>query len=113
MILLARLVAIAIAAGTFAFLFINNSWRLENLFLVPDLVLCALLVAGALLPVRHAHPVLLFGFGYTAGVLSCSVASYAVAGQLGAASLLGAIAAAVMSGLLWVRRDAFLRPPAP
>ncbi len=105
MILLARAAALAIAAGTFAFLFINNSWRADNLFLVPDLILCLLLVAGAALPTRHAHPVLLFGFGYTAGVLSCSVASYAIAGQLGAASLLGAVAASVMAVLLWSKRD--------
>ncbi len=106
MLLIARIVAVAIAVGTFAFLFINNSWRADNLFLVPDLILCALLVLGAALPARHAHGALLFGFGYTAGVLSCSVASYAVAGQLGAASLLGAVTATVMAAILWRQREA-------
>ncbi|MGP1274494.1 MAG: hypothetical protein ACQRW7_03635 [Caulobacterales bacterium] len=100
MLRLARLAAIAISVGTFAFLFINNSWRADNLFLVPDLILCALLLVAAILPARHAPAALVFAFGYTAGVLSCSVADYAVRGELGMASLIGALVSGLMACLL-------------
>ncbi|MDG4797416.1 hypothetical protein [Micromonospora sp. WMMD1082] len=97
---LGRVGAVALSAGTFLFLFLNDSWRRDNLFLVPDLILCVLLVVAASLPARHAVPALLFGFGLTAGVLVTSVSSYAVSGRLGLASLVGAVAAVALAGAL-------------
>lgn len=91
-LLVARVLAALVGGGTFLFLFVYDSWRLDNLFLVPDLVLSALLVAGAVLPELLARSVLPFGFGIGAGVLMTSVASYATRGELGAVSLLGVVA---------------------
>ena len=97
---LARVVAAVISVATFGYLFLHDSWRADNLFLVPDLVLCAVLLAAAVLPVRFARAALLFGFGMGAGILATSVSSYAVRGELGAVSLLGAVVCAVFALLL-------------
>ncbi|GAB3168729.1 hypothetical protein GCM10027059_32090 [Myceligenerans halotolerans] len=101
-----RVAALVLSGATFAFLFIHDSWRPDNLFLVPDLILCATLLAAALTPSRWAGRALLFAFGLTAGVLMTSVASYAVDGRLGAASLLGAVAAVVLAALVARSRPA-------
>lgn len=95
-----RIAAVALGGGTFVFLFLHDSWRADNLFLVPDLLLCAALLAAAALPARLAPPGLLAAFGFAAGVLATSVASYAVDGRLGLASLIGAVSAAVMAAAL-------------
>ncbi|RZS45056.1 hypothetical protein EV193_101940 [Herbihabitans rhizosphaerae] len=95
-----RVSALVLSGGTFAFLFVNNSWRSDNLFLVPDLILCAVLVAAALTPRPRVQRALLFAFGLTAGVLMTSVASYAVDGRLGVASLIGAVLSVVAAALL-------------
>jgi uncharacterized membrane protein len=108
-IVLGRVAAGALSAGTFLFLFINDSWRAENLFLVPDLLLCAVLAVAALLPDGRAVPALVFAFGMAAGVLAASVASYAVDGRLGAASLFGAVVAVVMAAVLGGRRQVAAR----
>ncbi|WP_017588829.1 hypothetical protein [Nocardiopsis ganjiahuensis] len=104
LLLLARVVAAVIGVATFVYLFLHDSWHAENLFLVPDLVLCAALVAAALMPVRYARAALLFAFGLSAGVLMTSVSSYAVRGELGAVSLLGAITCAAFALVLAVSR---------
>ncbi|MBE1457283.1 hypothetical protein H4W79_001497 [Nocardiopsis terrae] len=85
LLLLARTAAAAIGLVTFVYLLHHDSWRAENLFLVPDLVLCAALAAAALLPARRARAGLLFAFGLGAGVLMTSASSYAVRGEPGAA----------------------------
>ncbi|MGW5878239.1 hypothetical protein ACWFMI_17000 [Nocardiopsis terrae] len=103
LLLLARTAAAAIGLVTFVYLFHHDSWRAENLFLAPDLVLCAALAAAALLPARWARAGLLFAFGLGAGVLTTSVSSYAVRGELGAASLLGAVTCAAFALVLAVR----------
>lgn len=95
-----RAVALVLSIGTFGFLFVNDSWRADNLFLVPDLVLCALLVVAAALPERWAGGALVLAFGVAAGVLMTSVASDAVSGQVAFASLLGAVVAVVAAAML-------------
>ncbi|GAB4083544.1 hypothetical protein GCM10028784_01740 [Myceligenerans cantabricum] len=105
-----RVAALTLSGGTFAFLFINDSWHPDNLFLVPDLVLCAVLAAAALLPSRRARPALLFAFGLTAGVLMTSVSSSAVDGRISAASLLGAVGAVTFAALLARARPAATAP---
>ncbi|MBE1877665.1 hypothetical protein [Myceligenerans pegani] len=107
-----RVAALALSVATFAFLFIHDSWRPDNLFLVPDLVLCVTLVAAALTPARWASRALLFAFGLTAGVLMTSVASYAVDGRFGGASLLGAVAAVVLAALIARSGPAAMTGPA-
>lgn len=98
----ARVVAAVISLATFGYLFVNDSWRVDNLFLVPDLLLCAVLLAAALLPAARARGALLFGLGMGAGVLSAAAAAYLVRGELGAASLVGAVTCAAMAAvLLW------------
>lgn len=102
MLMLTRITAILIGVGTFVFLFVSDSWRPDNLFLVPDLIITAALVVAAVLPERLARPALLFAFGLAAGVLMTATAWYAVRGQLGLASLIGAVAAAVAAILVVV-----------
>lgn len=98
----ARAVAAVISLATFVYLFVHDSWRLDNLFLVPDLLLCAALLAAALLPAARARGALLFAFGMGAGVLSAAAAAYLVRGEWGGASLLGAVVCAAMAlALLW------------
>ncbi|MFF4879592.1 MULTISPECIES: hypothetical protein [unclassified Micromonospora] len=91
---LGRITAVAISAGTLAFLVPN--WTADNLFLVPDLLLSATLLAAAALPARHARTALLAAFCFAAGVLITAVASYAVQGRIGIGSLVGAVAAVAM-----------------
>ncbi|MEV5829327.1 hypothetical protein AB0L25_27575 [Spirillospora sp. NPDC052242] len=105
-----RAFAVLISATTFAFLFINDSWRGDNLFLVPDLILCALLLVAAALPGPYAAPALGFALAMCTGVFTASVSSYAVRGELGGASLLGVVGCAVTAALLLGRAAGAGRP---
>jgi hypothetical protein len=100
MITLGRVVAVGISVSTFVFLFLHDSWRSDNLFLVPDLVLTAALLVAALLPDRIAVRAMTITLGFSAGVFATSVASYAVRDEFGAASLLGTAGCIVMAVLL-------------
>ena len=95
-----RIVAVGLSLATFVFLFLHDSFRSDNLFLVPDLVLCTALVVAAALPGRFAVPALIAAFGMTCGVLATSASSYAVDGELGFASLLGLTTSVAMTVLL-------------
>ena len=95
-----RVAAVALSLGTFGFLFVSDAWRADNLFLVPDLVLCVLLVAAAAVRGRPAVPALILALGLASGVLMTSVSSYAVEGRLGAASLAGALGALAVAVVL-------------
>ncbi|WP_326552636.1 hypothetical protein [Micromonospora sp. NBC_01813] len=97
---IARITAVLIGLGTFVFLFVGDSWRADNPFLVPDLVLSAALLGAAALPGRIAAAPLLAAHCLAAGVLSVSVATYAVDGRIGIASLLGLLGAVVTATLL-------------
>jgi hypothetical protein len=99
LVMIGRFVAAGLSLGTFVFLFLHDSWRTDNLFLAPDLVLCAALAAGALLPNRLARRWLPIAFAFTAGVLACSIASYAVRGEVGVASILGALTSVALTVL--------------
>lgn len=92
-----RVAAVALSLGTFGFLFVSDAWHADNLFLVPDLILCVLLVAAAAVRGRMAVPALILALGLASGVLITSVASYAVDGRLGVASLAGAVGALVVA----------------
>jgi hypothetical protein len=100
LLLAGRVAAAVLSLSTFVFLFLHDSWRRDNMFLVPDLILCGILLIGALLPDRPAAATLTVGFGYAAGVLSTSVLSYAVRGEFGLPSLVGAVTAAALAGAL-------------
>ncbi|MFI0446599.1 hypothetical protein [Actinomadura sp. 6N118] len=89
--------AVPLSLGTFTFLFLNDSWRADNLFLVPDLILCTALLVAAALPDRMAAPALLAAYCFATGVLVTSVASYAVDGRIGIGSLIGASGALIMT----------------
>lgn len=97
---LARIGAILVSLGTLGFLALNGGWVADNPFLVPDLLLAALLLAGAAVPGPRAVPVLLLGFGVAAGVLIASLSTDAVAGRLSIGSLIGAVAAVTLAGML-------------
>ncbi|GAA4896716.1 hypothetical protein LX16_1318 [Stackebrandtia albiflava] len=90
-----RITAAVVSTATFVFLFLHDSWHADNLFLIPDLLLCAVLAVVAALPSRVATPWLIAGLSLAAGVLLTSVSSYAVRGEFGIASLLGVIACVV------------------
>jgi hypothetical protein len=92
--------AVLVSLGTFAFLFVSDGWRSDNAFLVPDLILCAGLVIAALLRGPVAAPALILTLGLAAGVLTTSVSSAAVDGELSAPSLFAAASAAVLALLL-------------
>lgn len=91
-----RVVAVALGLITFVFFFIHDTFRLDNIFLIPDVLLCLALVIGGISPQRVAAPVLLASFGGAAGIFGVSVASYAVRGELGAASIIGVVISLVM-----------------
>ena len=96
----ARVSAIALSVGTFAFLFVNDHWRIDNAFLIPDLIVCALLLCAAAMPAPAVLPALLLAFAATAGVLGTAFSSLAVQGKLGIGALVAALIATVMAGLL-------------
>lgn len=97
---IARVGAILVSLGTFAFLFVGDGWQSDNLFLVPDLLLCAGLVVAAFLRGPVAVPALILTLGLAAGVLATSVSSSAVDGELSVPSLFAAASALVLALLL-------------
>jgi hypothetical protein len=99
-ITVARVGATLVSLGTFAFLFVSDGWQSDNLFLVPDLILCAGLVVATLLRGPTAVPALILTLGLAAGVLATSVSSSAVDGELSVPSLMAAVSAAALALLL-------------
>ena len=95
-----RLVAAVLSLTTLAFLVVHDSLRADNIFLVPDLVICALLLVAAALPARYAPSALVVALAMSAGVFLTSVASYLVRDELGLPSLLGAVTALATAVLL-------------
>jgi hypothetical protein len=95
-----RLVAGVLAVVTVVFLFLHDSLRSDNIFLVPDLVVCALLLAAAAWPGRAAATALVVSLAMAAGVFLTSVSSYLVEGEFGLPSLVGAVTAAVTATAL-------------
>jgi hypothetical protein len=106
MLTIGRIAAVLLSLGTFAFLFLTNSWEADNLFLVPDLILCAALLVAAALPGRIAAPALLAAYCFSAGVLVTATASYAVDGRIGFGSLAGSAIALTMASVLLGPRSA-------
>lgn len=100
LITVGRAVAAGIGLSTFAFLFLHDSWRSDNLFLVPDLVVIIALLVSAALPARFAVRAMVISLSLAAGVFATSVASYAVRDEFGGASLAGAVGTLLMAGLL-------------
>lgn len=106
MITVARIIAAGTSLVTLVFMFLHDSWRSDNVFLVPDLVLCALLLGGAVMPAAWAGTVLLAGFALAAGVFITSVSSYAVDGEAGIPSIAGALGSLAMTVVLGRERSA-------
>ncbi|MBC7277292.1 hypothetical protein [Nocardioides sp.] len=57
--------------------------RLDNLFLVPDLLIVVLLATAAALPARFARPALTFSLAWSAAVWTVSLSQWVVADQVG------------------------------
>ena len=93
MILAARILAALVAVPTFALLIIADRWSLGHLFFVPDLILCAALLGGAVASRRHARRVLALAFVFAAGVITTAVFSYVARSALeeGVPTLIAAI----------------------
>ena len=79
----ARYVAVALSVLTVIGLFINDSLRSDNLFLVPDLLVSGMLLVSASLGRSIAAAALLFAFGLSAGVFTTAAFSYVVRGEFG------------------------------
>jgi hypothetical protein len=104
-----RIVAMAVAVPTFLYLFGEDRFSADNVFLVPDLVLCALLFTAALLPARHSVPALTLGFGLAAGVIGTAVSERVVQDSFNGLTVLVAAACLVMA-VLFARRARPTRP---
>jgi hypothetical protein len=100
MLTVVRVGAILVSLGTFAFLFVGDGWQRDNAFLVPDLILCAGLVAAVFLRGAVAVPALILTLGLAAGVLMTSVSSSAVDGEFSIPSLFAAASALVLALML-------------
>jgi hypothetical protein len=74
-----------------------------NLFLVPDLLVVALLLAAAAVPTARAAPVLLVCLGLATGVFATAASSYAVRGATGWGVLSFAVITAGTAALLALR----------
>ncbi|PWV75811.1 hypothetical protein SAMN05421630_10711 [Prauserella marina] len=107
-VLAGRIVAIAVAVPTFVTLFLRDNVTIGNLFFVPDVLLCAILVVGAFLPARRAGAVLAFGFTFAAGVITTAVFDYVARDSFGEGlpTLVVALACLVMAVLLIARLTA-------
>ncbi|MBM2618064.1 hypothetical protein JIG36_21135 [Actinoplanes sp. LDG1-06] len=99
-----RLVGATLSLSTFVFLFLHDSWRSDNMFLVPDLILIVALAVAAALPERAARMALPVAFAYSGGVLATSAASYAVRDEVGLPSIAGAAVALILAALMAGRR---------
>jgi hypothetical protein len=78
---------------------------------VPDLILIGALAIASALPDRLARVALPVAFAYTGGVLATSVASYAVQGEFGLPSTVGALTAIILAVVL-TARDGMSAPSA-
>ncbi|MFC4004990.1 hypothetical protein ACFS2C_27745 [Prauserella oleivorans] len=107
-----RGVAVAVSVPTFLVLLLGGGVRADNPFLVPDLVLCAGLLVGAVVPGRVAVPLLRIMFGFAAGVITTAVFDYVARGELqdGIATVVAAVACVVMTVLLAVDGGRSTRP---
>lgn len=95
-----RIAAVGTAVGTFAFLVIGDDLRLSNLFLAPDLVVCAVLLGGAASPRSLMLPVLLLGFGVGAGVFMTASADYLLQGRFGIGAAIGLLTSVIAAGFI-------------
>lgn len=98
--MLLRTAAAGTALGTFGFLFVGDNWRSTNIFLVPDLLVCAALIAAAVLPPARMVAVLLGTFGAGIGVFGTATANYLVQGRFGIGAFIGLVTSAVASAFL-------------
>jgi hypothetical protein len=57
--------------------------RLDNPFLVPDLLIVVLLATAAALPSRFARPALIFSLAWSAAVWAVSLSQWVIADQVG------------------------------
>jgi sugar lactone lactonase YvrE len=103
-----RVDAVAVARGVAAVLVCVMTWyfwtsdaiRDGNPFLVPDILLTLLLVAGVALPRGAARPTLVFAFAWSAGVLSVAWFSSVVRGEFPVGHPLMILAAVLAAALL-------------
>lgn len=75
----------------------------SSLFLVPDLLVVGLLLAGAALPTARATPVLLVAFGTATGVFTTAAGSYVLRGEIGWGVLAFGLVTAATAAVLALR----------
>lgn len=78
---IARVVALLLVLAMIWYFATSNAIRPDNLFLVPDALLTALLLAAAVVPRSWATPGLTFAFAFAAAVWTTSLSAYAVRGE--------------------------------
>ncbi|MGW4842988.1 hypothetical protein [Nocardia brasiliensis] len=88
-----RATAFLSSATTFGVLFVADSWRSDNPFLIPDLLLCGLLVFAASLPGTRAMPALLFIFGSATGIFMVATAQRIIDAEPFVPALVGVVLA--------------------
>ncbi|WP_143230019.1 hypothetical protein [Actinophytocola xanthii] len=98
----ARVVGLLLAAIMLVYLATYDGvWESDNPFLVPDILMGALLLASSVLPSRWAPPAMIFAFGWTAGILAVTVFNNQLTRDEFSVLNLGmALAAAAMTTLL-------------
>jgi hypothetical protein len=101
-----RGIGMIIAVLTLVFLVLDLTAN-ADIFLVPDLVLAAILIGAALIPNPQLAALgLLLGYAYTAGVFSLSVAIAVVRGPMTLSTVVGLAVTVVCAALLiwWMLR---------
>ncbi|MGX7676935.1 hypothetical protein [Plantactinospora sp. DSM 117369] len=106
--LVGRLDTVTVARGAAAALTVVMVWyfatsdalRSDNPFLVPDLLVLVFALGSSLLPRRAAVPVMIFTFGWAAGVFTTSLFHYVVRGEFPVDHIFLILPALVMAVLL-------------
>ncbi|MFI7708486.1 hypothetical protein [Nonomuraea sp. NPDC049480] len=103
LVTVARYYAVVLGLGTVGYLFFTGMVRADNAFLIPDLVISALLVATAFLPPAYVVRGMILAYGMAAGVFTAAVFTSLVRGELGVVSM--AAAASLVVAVLLVARQ--------
>lgn len=103
-VVVGRSVALVTSGLTVAFFFLSDSLTRDNLFLVPDLIICALLIVAALVPGMWAPGALALALALTAGVFVCATAEHIQLGESWAVTAAGTLVTAGMAMYLMFGR---------
>ena len=102
--LISRFAAVIVCLPLATALIINSEYRSDNIFAVPDLIGCAILLTAALLPTKKVQLPFTIGFGWMAGVITTAAFGRLNSGDPTNALLNLAIATTyLVLAVLWAR----------